>query len=350
MASKLSVIHYINQFFGQVGGEERASTAPFLKEGCIGPGVLLKSLLGGKGEIIATIICGDNFFSEKLEIAKKEVLNLISRYRPDLIVAGPAFNAGRYGIACGEVCKLAKEELGIQALTGMYRENPGVELFKRDIYIVETGPSARSMTEALTRMIGLGLKLVSKEPVGRPDEEGYIPRGIKRNVLSEDLASERAIVALLAKIKGESFHTEIKKYDFEQVPPAPPVEDLSHATIALVTEGGLVPKGNPDHIEGRWATKYRKYSLEGLVRLDQGVFESIHRGVETTFINEDPNRLLPVDVVRDMEQEGIIGRLHPYFFTTAGCGTFVEMSQKMGQGIAGELKDAGVTGVILTAT
>jgi glycine reductase len=84
--------------------------------------------------------------------------------------------------------------------------------------------------------------------------------------------------------------------------------------------------------------------------LSQGEFESVHRGVDTTFINEDPNRLLPVDVMREMEREGIIGRLYPYFFATTGCGTFVEMSRKIGAGIAKELKDAGVEGVILTAT
>jgi len=350
MESKVRVVHYINQFFGQVGGEEKADTPPFSIGGPIGPGLLLKSLLGDKGEVTATIICGDNYFNDKIEKAKKEVHDLISTFNPDLIVAGPAFNAGRYGIACGEVCKLAKEELDIEAVTGMYPENPGVELFKREVYIIETGPSARAMAEAMAGIVRLGLKLASKDPMGRPHEEGYIPRGIKRNTVAKDLASERAVRTLLAKIKGEPFITEIKNTSFDQVPPAPPIEGLSKAIIALVTEGGLIPKGNPDHIESHRATKYGRYSLEGLNRLDPEEFESIHRGYDTTFVNEDPNRLIPVDVMRDLEKEGAIGKLYSYFYTTTGVATFVENSRKIGKAIAKELKEYGVTGVILTST
>lgn len=350
MDPKVKVIHYINQFFGQIGGEEKADIAPFLKEGPVGPGTLLKNLLGERGEVVATIICGDNYFADRLEEAKKEILHLISPYKPHLILAGPAFNAGRYGIACGEVCKTVKTELGIEAVTGLYPENPGTDLNKREVYIIETGPSARGMAEAMAKMVQLGLKLISKAPIGRPQEEGYIPRGIKRNIISKELASERAILSLLGKIKGDPFFTEIKKPTFDQVPPAPPIEDLSRATIALVTEGGLIPKGNPDHIESHRATKYGKYSLEGLNRLAPEDYESIHRGYDTNIVNEDPDRLVPVDVMREVEQEGIIGKLYPYFFTTTGVATFVENSRKIGKAIARELKEAGVTGVILTST
>ena len=350
MDQKVRVIHYINQFFGQVGGEERADISPFMKEGPIGPGMLLRDLLGEKGEVIATLVCGDTYFANNIEMAKKEVLQLLAPHKPHLILAGPAFNAGRYGIACGEVCKLAKDELGIEAVTGMYPENPGVELCRSKVYIIETSSSARTMTEAMTKMIQLGLKLVFKEPIGRPQEEGFLPRGIRRNVISEDIGSERAIRALLLKIKGEPFFTEITPTLFDQVRPAPPIKDLSHSIIALVTEGGLIPKGNPDHIESARATRYGIYSLEGLDRLDKDGFESIHMGYDTTFVNEDPHRLVPVDVMREMEKEGVIGALHPYLYTTTGVATFIENSKKIGRDMARALKEAEVSGVILTST
>jgi glycine reductase len=85
-------------------------------------------------------------------------------------------------------------------------------------------------------------------------------------------------------------------------------------------------------------------------RLSKEGFESIHRGYDTTFVNEDPNRLAPVDVMRELEQEGTIGKLYPYFFTTTGVATFVENSKKIGKSIAKELKESGVSGVILTST
>lgn len=350
MPKAVRVIHYINQFFGQVGGEEKANISPFVQNGPLGPGDLVRKNLGNRGEVVATIICGDNYFNDNVEEAKGEILKLISPYEPDLVLAGPAFNAGRYGIACGEVCRLTSEELGIRAVTGMNRENPGVEQFRRELYIVETGPSALGMAEALTKMVQLGLKLVDKEPLGRPEQEGFIPQGVKKNVISNDLGSTRAIRALLAKINEESFRTEIKRPAFDQVQPAPPIKDLSRATIALVTEGGMIAQGNPDQIESHRATRYGRYSLEGMTNLDAERFESIHRGYDTAFVNEFPDRLVPVDALREMEQAGTIGKLYPYFFTTTGVATSVENGKKIGRGIAEDLKESGVSGVILTST
>ena len=45
-----------------------------------------------------------------------------------LFIAGPAFNAGRYGTACAVLSRRVKSDLRIPALTGLYRENPGVEM------------------------------------------------------------------------------------------------------------------------------------------------------------------------------------------------------------------------------
>jgi len=42
----LKVVHYINQFFGQIGGEDKADTPPLVKEGPVGPGLALQQALG----------------------------------------------------------------------------------------------------------------------------------------------------------------------------------------------------------------------------------------------------------------------------------------------------------------
>ena len=54
---------------------------------------------------------------------------------------------------------------------------------------------------------------------------------------------------LLKKLAGKPFVTEFPMPDFDRVEPNPAVKDIAHAKIALVTSGGIVPKGNPDHIE-----------------------------------------------------------------------------------------------------
>ena len=92
---KLRVVHYLNQFFGQEGLEEQADISFILKKGPVGPGVALQEILGEKGEVIATLICGDNYFAENTDEASEEGLKLITIYEPDFLIAGPAFEAGR---------------------------------------------------------------------------------------------------------------------------------------------------------------------------------------------------------------------------------------------------------------
>ena len=67
---------------------------------------------------------------------------------------------------------------------------------------------------------------------------------------------------IIKKLKGEEYETEYPMPAFDRVPPNPAVKDLSKARIALVTSGGIVPKGNPDHIESSSASKYGKYDIE----------------------------------------------------------------------------------------
>lgn len=60
--------------------------------------------------------------------------------------------------------------------------------------------------------------------------------------------------------------------------------------------------------------------------------------------------MLPIDVLRDLEKEGKIGKLYNVFYTTVGNGTSVANSRKFGTEIGSQLKAAHVDGVILTST
>jgi DNA-binding transcriptional MerR regulator len=131
---------------------------------------------------------------------------------------------------------------------------------------------------------------------------------------------------------------------------AGPLSDLSGAVIALVTEGGLVPLGNPDRLESARSTKYLKYSLRGINDLESEVFESIDRGWDNTYVNADPDRLVPLDVMRELEGQGIFLRLHEYLYTTTGVAMPVDTAKKLGEKIARDLKNEGVSAVIFTST
>lgn len=346
----IRVVHYINQFFGQIGGEEKADIKPEIREGVVGPGMALKQALKGNAEIVATVICGDSYFNENLESAKSEILEMIKGYNPDLFIAGPAFNAGRYGVACGTIAKAVKEELGIPVISGMYIENPGADMFKKDIYIVLTKDSAVGMRDAVPAIAKLGLKLVNGESIGSPSDEGYIERGIRKNYFAQERGSKRAVNMLIKKIKGEQFTTEYPMPNFDRVEPNPPVADMTRATIAIVTSGGIVPKGNPDRIESSSASKFGRYDIEGRLDLAENDYETAHGGYDPTYANKDSDRVVPVDVLRELEREGAIGKLYKYYYSTVGNGTSVANSKAYGAKIAAELRNDGVDAVILTST
>jgi glycine reductase len=344
------VVHYINQFFAGIGGEEKANIPPESRNGAVGPGMALNQAFGGDAEVVGTIICGDSYFADNIEKARQEILELVKQFEADGLVAGPAFNAGRYGTACGDVCETVGKELSIPAVTGMYTENPGVDMYRKSTYIVETADSARGMKNAVPVMARILLKQLKGEPLGKPEEEGYIPRGIRVNFFAEKIGAERALEMLVKKLKGEPFTTEYPMPAFDRVPPNPPIEDMSQATVALVTSGGIVPKGNPDHIEASSASKYGEYSLEGMESISAETHETAHGGYDPTYANDDPNRVLPVDAMRELANEGVIGRFHETYYSTVGNGTSVDNASRYGSEIAQKLKDHNVDAVIVTST
>ena len=349
--AKIKVVHYINQFFAQIGGEEKADYPAEIRVGeVVGPGTAFMASFKDEAEIIATIICGDSYFNENLEKAKADILAMVKEQAPDVFIAGPAFNAGRYGVACGTIAAAVQEELGIPSLTGMYVENPGADMFKNQVYTVSTKNSAAGMRDAVKKMAPLALKLAKGEAIGASCEEGYMPNGVRVNFFEKERGSKRAVDMLIKKLADKPFTTEFPMPDFDRVDPNPAVKDLAHAKIALVTSGGIVPKGNPDHIESSSASHYGEYDITGVMDLTADTYETAHGGYDPVYANQDADRVLPVDVMRDLEKEGKIGSLHNKFYTTTGNGTAVASAKAFAKEIAGKLLNDGVGAVILTST
>lgn len=347
---KIRVVHYINQFFAGVGGEEKADCKPFAKNEPTGPGVALKAKLAPDAEIVGTVVCGDGYYGEHTESAREACLSLIKDFAPDVVIAGPAFAAGRYGFACGDVASSVTDRLGVPAFTAMYEENPGVELYAKKTYILPCGDNARGMAEVAGRMAEFAKKLLRGEVVGPARVEGYFPRGVRKNFLHEKSGGERAVEMLLSRLSDEPFRTEYEMPVFNKIPPAPALKDLSKATIALVCSGGIVPAGNPDRIRVSSAESFGVYDISGVDDLTPDKYESIHGGYERAYANHDPDVILPLDVMRAFEKQGVFAKLHDKFYSTTGTGTAVSFAEKFGREIGEELKNAGVDAVILTST
>jgi betaine reductase len=341
----MRIVHYVNQFFAGIGGEDAAGTGPELRDGALGPGRRLATLLGDEHEIVASAICGDDYAAGHPEFAAELVAAARER-GAEMVVAGPAFTSGRYGLACARIAAAAAEA-GLPALAAMHPDNPGLGE-AAGTSVVESGLTARLMRDSLDRFAAATLKVAAGEELTAQD--GRIGPVARTNRLAQRSAAERAVALVLARLGGDRDATEIPLPDFDQVTPASPVADPAEALIALVTEGGFVPAGNPDRLESARASKWVRYSLEGLDSAEAGSFESVHGGFSTQWANADPNRILPLDVARELERDGAIGRLHGEYLATTGNGTTVADARRFGMEWAAELRQANIQAVILTAT
>ena len=351
MAGPVRFLHYVNQFFGGVGGEEEANIPVEARDGPVGPGRALEQVLKDRGNVVGTLIGGDNYVAEHQEESVAALEEAIERFKPDALIAGPAFDAGRYGLAAALMCKAAQDR-GLSAVAAMHPDNTGVITLGKDLIVVPTGVEIGDMPSILSKAADLALKMAGGDELGPALEEGYIPRGLRKHIKREMSGAERAIEMLAARVNRQPYESEVHRRAFDHVPLPAPVEDLSKTTIALISSGGLVPKGNPDRIESGRTTEFAvKYSVEGLKEFTTDDWEAVHTGYYSGVVNSrDTNYVLPLRSIRQLEAEGVLGGVYPSFFSTAGNGMAVRSARTIGEGIATELTEAGVGAALLVAT
>ncbi len=335
----MRALHYLNQFFAGLGGEEAAIVGPQLMTSTVGPG------RGFPFDIQATIVCGDDFFAEHEPDALSQLLEWVEEHDPDVLLCGPAFGSGRYGYACGTLAREAAR-LGVPAICGMDPENPGVAAAAGIAYVVPTAATVAGMRDALAGMAEIASAITTGQI---PGASLHLPRSVRSNRRSEFTSSRRSIDLLLAKVAGSTI-TEVAPPPTTSITPPAPIANLASAVIALGTESACVPRGNPDHLPSRTATAWHQYSIAGLNALSAADFETVHGGFNLEAANEDPNRLVPLDGLRHHEQAGRVGALHPWYYSTTGNGTTIAAATQMGKSLAAALREGGVDGVILTGT
>jgi betaine reductase len=346
----MRIAHYLNQFFAGVGGEEKAGIPLEVREGAVGPGKLFEQLIGSDAKVVLTLVCGDNYAVENQDQMVAAAVQKIRQANADLLIAGPCFQAGRYGMAAGALCSAVQSQLSIPVLAAMSEENPGTDLYREMMYIIDSGATAADMRQTLRKMASLARKLIDNQPIGLPQEENYFPRGFIRDRFVEQTAGQRLVEMILAKVKGEPFVSEMAPTTFSPVPMPPGVKDITRAKLLLITDGGLVPKGNPDKIEASAATRWGSYKIDGCDDLKGEDYEISHGGYDPQFVREDPDRLVPLDVMRELEQSGAIGELYEEFLSTSGLANPLSNTRRMGREMADKAKRLGIDAVILTST
>ncbi len=167
---KFRVMHFVNQFFAGMGGEDKADVPVGSGEGALGPGKRLQALLGDSAEIVVTAYCGDDYFAKHHDEALEKILQIARDHDIKMVVAGPAFASGRYGFTCIEVCHFLSASLGLDCVTGMHTENPAIDGYRqykdKRVFTFPTAEGVSRMEDALTKMAQLVYKLAVGSAIG----------------------------------------------------------------------------------------------------------------------------------------------------------------------------------------
>ena len=155
---------------------------------------------------------------------------------------------------------------------------------------------------------------------------------------------------LHARIHNEPYVSELIIPKLDRVPIAPPVKDLKTTKIALLNTGGIVPVDNPDRIQSASATRWGRYDISNMDRLEGGVFKTVHAGFDPAAADADPNVIMPVDAMKVLLKEGVYGSLHNYFYTTVGTGTTEKEASRMAKEIIPLLQEDHVDACIMVST
>ena len=296
----MTVVHYLNQFFAGLGGEEAAGHEPVRMDGPQGPG---RALSAAGLPVDVTIVCGDDRFGADEAGSLARLLAWIDEAEPDVVVCGPSFGSGRYGYACGVLAREVGRR-GIPVVAAMTPDSPGVLASEGAAYIVPTGSTVAGMRDAAPAVAALAARLAAGETSA--DRRGGIPPAGSPHEHPRRCDGRRARRHLvLAKLAGD-VRTEVDPSG-DRVGRPPPIADAAAACIALVTEAGCVPQGNPDRLPTRHASVWLRYPLDGVASMDAGATSRCTRGSTRPGRTSTPTDSCPLDAARALVEQGRSG-------------------------------------------
>ena len=154
---------------------------------------------------------------------------------------------------------------------------------------------------------------------------------------------------VVERLQGKTIETELPLPKYRRVPAPPPVPEGVAPLVALVTEAGLVPKGNPERMPSGWCRVWAKYDVKGVKDLTSDSYEIVHGGFDTSASNEDPDRQIPLDMLRELEAAGTVRAYDGLYSTCGNMGSMGEM-QRVGLEMAEDMRKMGVEAAIVGST
>jgi glycine/betaine/sarcosine/D-proline reductase family selenoprotein B len=160
-----------------------------------------------------------------------------------------------------------------------------------------------------------------------------------------DISVREKNLAYMSKDGGRRFQSEIPMSTMPPIIWTPVTKPLSQMKIALVTGTGVHLKGD----------KRFTLSCDSSFRIIPGDAATAdltvsHGGYDNTDVLADINSMFPLDRLRELAKEGLIGGVAPcHIGFMGGGGDLKALANETGPAIAAFLKNEGVDAAIFTA-
>ena len=283
-------------------------SAPELREGAVGPGTGFQRRLRAvrlRSSPLSSAATPTSTRTLRRKPRPRSLIGSRSNPMPDLFIAGPAFNAGRYGYGLRHHLRRPSRMSWASPCSPVCTRRTPVPTCQGQ------GPTSsppQTAPPACVRLPPRWLKLAHEADArarrsALPAEEGYIPNGIRMNFFEKERGSKRAVEMLLKKLADKPFTTEYPMPAFDRVAPNPAVKDLSKASHRAVSPpAASCPRATPIISSPPPLPTTASTDIEGVENLTPDTYETAHGGYDPVYANEDPDRVLPVDVMREFEK------------------------------------------------
>ncbi|MEJ7666348.1 MAG: glycine/sarcosine/betaine reductase selenoprotein B family protein [Hymenobacter sp.] len=344
------VVHYLNQFFVGAGGEDAAASPPSSQP--MAPSALADAWpscsvteLRDRGHRLLR-----RRRRRRRPEAVAEILALIQAAKPDLVVTGPAFTSGRYGLACARVAAAATAGRA----AGRRAMHPGQPRPRRGRRRTGGAPAARRPGAWGRRSTTPGRRrpsawLAGEALTAADGRSGTPARPAAHGRRNAARAGGRPGAGPPGRATGTPPRSPspLRPGDARR----PPVADLGAATVALVTEGAPGPRRQPRRASSRpgppsgCATRSTAWRSSSRASGGRSTAGSPRCGPTPTRTASCPSTWPASSSGRAPSAS-----CTTEYLVTAGNGTSVANARRFGIEWAADLRHSGARAAILTAT
>lgn len=164
----MKIVFILDQIQAGLGGKEKGNQPLGGKTIPLGAAKMFENMLPKvNGEIIATLYCGDDYFSENQEECSLKLTAMVKKLNPDVVICGPCFNYEDFAKMAGMVAKMITEKLDLPAIAAMSVECQSVvEAYKGSIPVIKMPKKGGTgLTESLEKILELAKLMNDKQDI-----------------------------------------------------------------------------------------------------------------------------------------------------------------------------------------